>query len=178
MLPNSDNDNEAVLKEPQNNFDRHIENSSSKISIFLIQMEIIWEFHKFKRRLYVVMSDYKILQILSIFRGPYTMTFTLQSKFYICACALPVYNPKTSRQILQDNSWTESPGLKNLCAFCSCMSVWSVTYKIQWLDTPPFGHFMRIVHVTEAPSTGAPLFKQAEETQITFKNYRLASTLS
>ena len=39
----------------------------------------------------------------------------------------------------------------------------SVTYKIQWLDTPPFGHFMRIAHVTEAPSTGAPLFKQAEK---------------
>ena len=35
-----------------------------------------------------------------------------------------------------------------------------VTYKIQWLDTP-FGHFMRIAHVTVAPSTGAPLFKQA-----------------
>ena len=28
---------------------------------------------------------------------------------------------------------------------------------------------MRIVHVTVAPSTGAPLFKQAEETQITIK---------
>ena len=38
----------------------------------------------------------------------------------------------------------------------------SVTYKIQLLDTPPFGHFMHIVHVTETPSTGAPLFKQAE----------------
>ena len=45
-----------------------------------------------------------------------------------------------------------------------------VTYKIQWLDTPPFGHFMRIAHVTMAPSTCAPLFKQAEETQITIKN--------
>ena len=54
----------------------------------------------------------------------------------------------------------------------------AVTYKIQWLDTPPFGHFMRIAHVTAAPSTGAPLFKQAEETQITIKSYRLASTLS
>ena len=53
-----------------------------------------------------------------------------------------------------------------------------VTYKIQWLDTTPFGHFMRIAHLTEAPSTGTPLFKQAEETQITIKNYRLASTLS
>ena len=54
----------------------------------------------------------------------------------------------------------------------------TVTYKIQWLDTPPFSHFMRIAHVTEAPSTGAPLFKKAEETQITIKNYWLASTLS
>ena len=53
-----------------------------------------------------------------------------------------------------------------------------VTYKIQWLDTPPFGHFMLIAHVTVAPSTGAPLFKQAEETQIIIKYYRLASTLS
>ena len=50
----------------------------------------------------LVMSDYKILQILSVFRGPHTMTFTLQSKFYICA--LPVDNPKTFRQILQGNS--------------------------------------------------------------------------
>ena len=50
----------------------------------------------------------------------------------------------------------------------------AVTYKIQRLDTPPFGHFMRITHVTKAPPTGAPLFKQAEETQITIKNYRLA----
>ena len=49
-----------------------------------------------------------------------------------------------------------------------------MTYKIQWLDTPPFGHLMRIVHVTVAPSIGAPLFKQAEETQITIKNYWLA----
>ena len=32
---------------------------------------------------------------------------------------------------------------------------------------------MRIAHVTEAPSTGAPLFKQAEETQITIKNIDL-----
>ena len=31
---------------------------------------------------------------------------------------------------------------------------------------------MRIVHVIVAPSTGAPLFKQAEETQITVKTYR------
>ena len=31
-----------------------------------------------------------------------------------------------------------------------------VTYKIQWLDTPPFGHFMHIAHVTLGPSTGAP----------------------
>ena len=53
-----------------------------------------------------------------------------------------------------------------------------VTYKIQWLHTLPFGHFMRIVHVTVAPYTGAPLVKQTEETQITIKNYRLASTLS
>ena len=37
---------------------------------------------------------------------------------------------------------------------------------------------MSIAHVTEAPSTGAPLFKQAEETQINIKNYCLASTLS
>ena len=34
ILPNGDNDNEAVLKESQINFDRHIENGSSKISIF------------------------------------------------------------------------------------------------------------------------------------------------
>ena len=31
ILPNGNNDNEAVLKESQNNFDRHIENGSSKI---------------------------------------------------------------------------------------------------------------------------------------------------
>ena len=31
------------------------------------------------------------------------MTFTLQSSFNICACALTVYIPKTSRQILQGN---------------------------------------------------------------------------
>ena len=41
----------------------------------------------------------------------------------------------------------------------------SVTFKIQCLDTPPFGHFVRIAHVTEAPSTGAQLFKQAEKKQ-------------
>ena len=35
------NDNEAVLKESPNNFDRHIENGSSKISLCLIQREII-----------------------------------------------------------------------------------------------------------------------------------------
>ena len=29
--------------------------------------------------------------------------------------------------------------------------------------------------MTVVPFTGAPLFKQAEETQITIKNYRLAS---
>ena len=52
--------------------------------------------------------------------------------------------------------------------------LYAMTYKIQWLNTPPFGHFMRIMHVTKVPSTGAPLFKQAEETQITIKNYRLA----
>ena len=38
----------------------------------------------------LAMSDYKILQILSVFRGPHTMTFTLQSKFYLCAGALTV----------------------------------------------------------------------------------------
>ena len=41
ILPNGDNDNEMVLMESQNNFDKHIENGSSKISIFLIQREII-----------------------------------------------------------------------------------------------------------------------------------------
>ena len=41
ILPNRDNDNEAVLKESQNNSDRPMENGSSKISIFLIQREII-----------------------------------------------------------------------------------------------------------------------------------------
>ena len=41
ILPNWDNDNEAGLKESQYNFDRHIDNGSSKISIFLIQREII-----------------------------------------------------------------------------------------------------------------------------------------
>ena len=51
ILSNGYNDNEAVLKKSQNNFDRHIENGSSKISISLIQTEIIWDFHKFKRRL-------------------------------------------------------------------------------------------------------------------------------
>ena len=71
----------------------------------------------------LVMCDYKILQILSVFRGPHTATFTFQSKFYICACALTAYFPKTSRQILQDNPCTESPGSKNLCVFCSLMPV-------------------------------------------------------
>ena len=52
----------------------------------------------------LVKSDYKILQILNVFRGPHTMTFTLQSKLLVCASALTVYIPKTSRQILPDNS--------------------------------------------------------------------------
>ena len=43
ILPNGDNDTEAVLKETKNNFDRPIENGSLKISVhvFLIQREII-----------------------------------------------------------------------------------------------------------------------------------------
>ena len=41
ILPNGDIDNEAVLKETQNSFDRHLDNRGSKISIFLIQREII-----------------------------------------------------------------------------------------------------------------------------------------
>ena len=104
------NQNEAVLKESQNNFDRPVEHGISKISIFLNQTLL-------------VMSEYKILQILSVFRGQNTMTFTLQSTFYKWACALTVYIPTTSRQILQGNSWTESPGLKNMCAFCSRMPI-------------------------------------------------------
>ena len=52
----------------------------------------------------LVMSDYKISQILSVFRGPHTTAFILQRKFYICACAVTVYILKTSRQILQYNS--------------------------------------------------------------------------
>ena len=66
----------------------------------------------------------------SVFRGPHTITFTLQGKFYICACALTVYIPKTTRQILQDNTWTESPNLKNLCVFCSWMPVWCVKNRV------------------------------------------------
>ena len=50
ILPNGDNDNEAILKESQHSFDRHLDNRSSKISLFLIRREIIWEFHKFKCR--------------------------------------------------------------------------------------------------------------------------------
>ena len=38
-----------LFKESQDNFDRPVENGSSKISIFSIQREIIREFHKFKR---------------------------------------------------------------------------------------------------------------------------------
>ena len=41
ILLNGNNDNEAVLKESQNNFDRPIENGSSKNPIFIIQREII-----------------------------------------------------------------------------------------------------------------------------------------
>ena len=42
ILPNGDNDNQAVLKESQNTFDRHYtENGSLKVSIFFIQMEMI-----------------------------------------------------------------------------------------------------------------------------------------
>ena len=52
----------------------------------------------------LVMSDYKIMQNLNPFRGPHTKIFTLQSKFYICACTLTVFIPKTSIQILQGNS--------------------------------------------------------------------------
>ena len=49
----------------------------------------------------LVMSEYEILQILSVFGCPHTMTFTLQSKFYICAWALTGNFLKTSIQILQ-----------------------------------------------------------------------------
>ena len=42
----------------------------------------------------------------------------------------------------------------NMRYFCPYL-YYTVTYKIQWLNTPPFGHFMRIAHVTVAPSTGA-----------------------
>ena len=52
----------------------------------------------------LVKSDYNILQILSVFRGPHTMTVTLQSKFDVCACLLTAYITKTARQLLQDNS--------------------------------------------------------------------------
>ena len=41
ILPNGDADSEVELKELQNNFDSPIENGSSKMSIFLIQREII-----------------------------------------------------------------------------------------------------------------------------------------
>ena len=64
ILPNGDNDNEAVLKESQNNFDRPIENGSSKIYIFnskgdnlqISQIQTV-----------LIMPDYKILQILVFF---------------------------------------------------------------------------------------------------------------
>ena len=97
ILPNGDNDNEAVLKESQNNFDRPIENG-----IFFNSKEDNPKFSQIQTSF--VTSDYKILQILRVFRGSNTMTFTLHSKFYICACARTVYIPKTSKQILQDNS--------------------------------------------------------------------------
>ena len=45
------------------------------------------------------------------------MTFNLQSKFYICACALTAYIPNHSTKILQDNSWTERSGLKTFVHF-------------------------------------------------------------
>ena len=65
----------------------------------------------------IVTTDYKILQILSVILGSHTMAFTLQSMFYVCACALIVHIPKTSKQILQDNTITDC--LKNSSAFSS-----------------------------------------------------------
>ena len=44
-----------------------------------------------------------------------------------------------------------------------------LTCKIQWLDAPTFSHFIHIVHMTMAPSTGAPLVKQAEEHRLPLK---------
>ena len=41
IMSNGHNDNEIVLKESQNNFERPIENGTSKISIYFIQREII-----------------------------------------------------------------------------------------------------------------------------------------
>ena len=52
----------------------------------------------------LVVSDYRMQYIVDGFRGPHTMTFNLQSKFYMCACALIAYIPNHSTRILQDNS--------------------------------------------------------------------------
>ena len=60
ILPNGDNDNEAILKESQNNFDRHIENGSS-ISLYFNSKGDNLRISQIQTSL--VMSDYKILQI-------------------------------------------------------------------------------------------------------------------
>ena len=46
ILPNGDNDNVAVLKESQHNFDRPIENGSFE-NLYSINSKV-WEFHKLK----------------------------------------------------------------------------------------------------------------------------------
>ena len=61
----------------------------------------------------IVKADYKLLQILRGFRGPHIMIVTMQSKCFICACALTVYMyiPKTSRQILYaEVCWPRTQG--------------------------------------------------------------------
>ena len=120
ILPNGDNDNEAVLKVSQNNIDRHKENGS------LITFNSKGDTLRIAKIQTSLVVSYKILQIWSVFARSTHRQQPLRSKFYICACARTAYIPKTSRQILHDNSWTESPGLKHLCAFCSWMPVWCV----------------------------------------------------
>ena len=60
ILPNGDNADEVVLKESQNNFDRPIENGSSKSSSFKSEGDNL---RISQIQMSLVMFDYKILQM-------------------------------------------------------------------------------------------------------------------
>ena len=87
-----------------------------KIAIFLIQREIIWEFEEFKTSL--VKPEYKIMDILSVFRDSCVMDFSVQYKIYSCACAALRCIPINSYRILPDNSYVEKYGLTIFRAVC------------------------------------------------------------